>query len=221
MLRTRNSLHCFNGVKPELDSRHLDGDSETSLLRWSRGFSGSQWSELSVHLSNAPFRFQRAVNPSTIAFLCRSPFLLKGQAEYYLTEWPELRVNEEILRGYDDLADALVDALNQPMPLGADILSAAFNLLATDMADDERVLLFLERIEEAAMAAAYNKSESVDASSKRASETAVDEEVNLVELESPEEIQYTASATAEAVLQDINVLSFEELHLLQTQINAA
>ena len=29
-------------------------------------------------------------------------------------EWPELRVNEEILRGYDDLADALVDALNQP-----------------------------------------------------------------------------------------------------------
>ena len=42
------------------------------------------------------------------------------------------------------------------------------------------------------MAAAYNKSESVDASSKRASETAVDEEVNLVELQ-PEEIQYTAS----------------------------
>ena len=107
------------------------------------------------------------------------------------------------------------------MPLGADIMSAAFNLLATDMADDERVLLFLERIEEAAMAAADNKSESVDASSKRASETAVDEEVNLVELESPEEIQNTASATAEAVLQDINVLSFEELHLLQTQINAA
>ena len=53
------------------------------------------------------------------------------------------------------------------------------------MADDERVLLFLERIEEAAMAAAYNKSESMDASSKRASETAVDEEVNLVELEIP------------------------------------
>ena len=130
-------------------------------------------------------------------------------------------MNGEILRGYDDLADALVDALNQPMPLGADILSAAFSLLATDMADDERVLLFLERIEEAAMAAAYNKTESVDASSKRASETAVDEEVNLVELETPEEIQYTASATAEAVLQDINVLSFEELHLLQTQINAA
>ena len=69
-------------------------------------------------------------------------------------------MNEEILRGYDDLADALVDALNQPMLLGADILSAAFNLLATDMADDERVLLFLERIEEAAMAAAYNKSAS-------------------------------------------------------------
>ena len=68
------------------------------------------------------------------------------------------------------------------MPLGADILSAAFNLLATDLADDECVLLFLERIEEAAMAAADNKSESLDASSKRASETAVDEEVNLVEL---------------------------------------
>ena len=51
-------------------------------------------------------------------------------------------VNEEILRGYDDLADALFDALNQPMPFGADILSAAFNLLATDMADGERVLLF-------------------------------------------------------------------------------
>ena len=100
-------------------------------------------------------------------------------------EWPELRVNVEILRGYDDLADALVDALNQPMPLGADIMSEAFNLLATDMADDGRVLLFLERIEEAAMAAADNKSESVDASSKRASETAVDEEVNLVELNVP------------------------------------
>ena len=136
-------------------------------------------------------------------------------------EWPELRVNEEILRGYDDLADALVDALNQPMPLGADIMSAAFNLLATDMADDERVLLFLERVEEAAMVAVDNKSESVDSNNKRASGTAVDEEVNLVDFESPEEIQNTASATAEAVLQDINVQSFEELHLLQTQINAA
>ena len=61
-------------------------------------------------------------------------------------EWPELRVNVEFLRGYDNLADALVDVLNQPMPLGADIMSEAFNLLATDMADDGRVLLILERI---------------------------------------------------------------------------
>ena len=74
-------------------------------------------------------------------------------------------MNIEFLRGYDNLADALVDALNQPMLLGADIMSEAFNLLATDMADDGRVLLFLERIDEAAIAAADNNSESVDASS--------------------------------------------------------
>ena len=135
-------------------------------------------------------------------------------------EWSELRVNVEILRGYDDLADALVDALNQPMPLGADIMSEAFNLLATDMADDGRVLLFLERIEEAAMAAAYNKSESVDARSKRASETAVDEEVNLVELMSRRGSEH-CFCDRRSCLADFNVLSFEELHLLQTQINAA
>ena len=77
------------------------------------------------------------------------------------------------------------DALNRPMPLGADIMSEALNLLAADMADDGRALLFLERIKEAAMAAADNLSESVDASSKRASETAVDEEVNFVEVNVP------------------------------------
>ena len=135
-------------------------------------------------------------------------------------EWPELRVNVEFPRGYDDLADALVDALNQPMPLGTDIMSEAFNLLATDMADVGRVLLFLERIEEAALAAVDNKSESVDASSKRASETAVDEEMNLVELMSRRGSEH-CFCDRRSCLADINVLSFEELHLLQTQINAA
>ena len=78
-------------------------------------------------------------------------------------EWPELRVNKEILRGYDDLADALVDAL---MPLSADIMSAAFNLLATDMADDE--LLFLERIERLLQLRTTNRSRWTRAVSVRA-----------------------------------------------------
>ena len=141
------------------------------------------------------------------------------QGAFEGNEWPELRVNMEFLRGYDDLADSLVHALNQPIPLGADIMSEAFNLLASDMADDGRVLLFLERIEKAAIAAADNKSESVDASSKRASDTAVDEEVNLVELMSRRGSEH-CFCDRRSCLADINVLSFEELHLLQTQINA-
>ena len=71
------------------------------------------------------------------------------------------------------------------MPLGADIMSEALNLPTTDMEDDGRAFLFLECIKEMAMAAADNFSELVDASSKRASETAVDEEVNLVEVNVP------------------------------------
>ena len=34
------------------------------------------------------------------------------------------------------------DALNRPMPLGADIMSEALNLLAADMADDGRAFVF-------------------------------------------------------------------------------
>ena len=85
----------------------------------------------------------------------------------------------------DVLADALVDALNQPMLLGADIMSEALNLLATDMEDDGRALLFWECIKEEVIAFADNLSKSVDASSNRASETAVDVELNLVEVNVP------------------------------------
>ena len=113
-----------------------------------------------------------------------------------------------------------VDALNRPMPLGADILSEALNLLAADMADDGRALLFLERIKEAAVAVADNLSESVYASSKSASETAVDEEVNFVEVHVPKSFRH-CFCDRRSCLADINVLSFEELHLLLTQFKAA
>ena len=72
----------------------------------------------------------------------------------------------------------------------------------------------------AAIAAADNKSESVDASSKRASETAVDEEVNLVELLSRRGSEH-CFCDCRSCLADINALSFGELLLLRTQINAA
>uniref|UniRef100_A0A7S1AZ59 Globin domain-containing protein n=1 Tax=Noctiluca scintillans TaxID=2966 RepID=A0A7S1AZ59_NOCSC len=100
-------------------------------------------------------------------------------------------------------------------------MSAAFNHLTTDMADDERVLIFLEKIEEFATAHAEIAATAKDASSQRASEAAEDGGVVAVEESASLEAIQNSIVATEALAQDINVVAFEELHLPEAQINAA
>ena len=162
-------------------------------------------------------------DPRFVDFLVRSDFHhLAVNVRNFLegafggAVWPELRVTEDVLANYDGLVEALVDALNQPMTLGEDVMSDAFHLLATDMADDERVLLFLQQIKEVAAAHVDSAASVRKEGSQRTSEMSGDPVEVVVETS----IQHGIAA-AEALAQEINVLVFEELHLPQAQVNAA
>ena len=63
---------------PELDSWHSDGDSERRCCVGPVVFQAPSGLNCQCICLTRRFVFQRAANQSTIAFLCRSPFLLKG-----------------------------------------------------------------------------------------------------------------------------------------------
>eukprot|EP00450_Noctiluca_scintillans_P003733 CAMPEP_0194494882 /NCGR_PEP_ID=MMETSP0253-20130528/12657_1 /TAXON_ID=2966 /ORGANISM="Noctiluca scintillans" /LENGTH=245 /DNA_ID=CAMNT_0039336059 /DNA_START=137 /DNA_END=870 /DNA_ORIENTATION=+ len=144
-------------------------------------------------------------------------------------EWPEMRVTEDVVAAYDGLAEVLVDALSQPLSLGADVMTSAFDFLMTNMVDDQRVLLFFKGIQGTDGAPAdydvvfedvAESTTSMPLSSDR--DRPIGDGTSIVEVTSRVDatnLEGTAGTVASAPI--INMLSFEELHLSEAQINAA
>lgn len=146
------------------------------------------------------FRF---VNVATLADKLR---LLLSEA-FGGNTWPSVEVTEELIdRGYDQLVDAMLEALGQPLPLGCDPFETALTILTEDVHEDDRVEAFIQCVQDGAVEDV--RSVSAEEGQSRSGGLEV-----LPEL--PDNNQAVPSFDDE-----INVQSFDELVLSAQQITA-
>lgn len=136
-------------------------------------------------------------------------------------EWPEMRVTEDVVAVYDELAEVLVDAQN--------VMSSAFDFLMTNMVDDQRVRLFFKGIQGTDGAPADNDVVLEDVAESTTSmprsgdaDRFIGGGTSIVEVTSQEDASNLEGTEGTvAIAPNINMLSFDDLHLPQVKIDAA
>eukprot|EP00403_Amphidinium_massartii_P018161 CAMPEP_0178427420 /NCGR_PEP_ID=MMETSP0689_2-20121128/29738_1 /TAXON_ID=160604 /ORGANISM="Amphidinium massartii, Strain CS-259" /LENGTH=1286 /DNA_ID=CAMNT_0020049131 /DNA_START=34 /DNA_END=3894 /DNA_ORIENTATION=+ len=154
----------------------------------------------------------------------------------YQGPWPEVQIGEDWFEeSYEDLAEALLDALRLPASLGFDILVSAFDHLNGDMKGDERVVRFYRHIQDRLSSAeeeeidpeSEEEEEDEGMPSERPSSREAKESDGEGKTEAADATQdSTAVSSGEFIAQgslgkEVNVNTFDELRLAQSHISAA